>query len=244
MVGYSLESGDELWRVGGLCWQPKAVPIIDGDRVYLNCQGAGTDPNAGSYPSFAAALRQFDADRNGSLSKDEFYADKASRFPDYDLSQDERMDEREWDYFRDRMSTRPGFFAVRLGGEGDVSKSHVEWVLDRPMGNVPTPLLHDGVLYSIRNAGILTSIDAETGEILKQGRLPDAMGGYMASPVAADGKLYFLDVDGAMTVVKAAAQWEVLNALQFDAGSSSTPAIVDGKLYVRTASYLYCFESQ
>jgi len=109
------------------------------------------------------------------------------------------------------------------------------------MGNIPTPLLHEGVLYSIRNAGILTSIDAETGEILEQGRLPKAMGGYMASPVAANDRIFFLDEDGAMTVVKAGAQWEVLSTLQFDAGGSSTPAIVDGRLYVRTTKALYCF---
>ncbi len=227
--------------MGGLCWQPKAVPILTETRVYLNCQGAGTDPKAGSYPDFADALRQMDADGNGWLSLEEFYSDKAGRFPDYDLSQDGRMNQAEWDYFLGRMSTRPGVFAIRLGGKGDVSKTHVDWVLDRPMGNVPTPLLYDGVLYSIRNAGILTSIDAETGEIVKQGRLPDAMGGYMASPVAANGKMFFLDEDGAMTVVKADAQWEVSSALQFDAGSSATPAIVDGRLYVRTANALYCF---
>ena len=53
LTSYAVESGEELWRVGGLCWQPKAVPLIAGGRVYLNCQGAGTDPNAGRYPEFA-----------------------------------------------------------------------------------------------------------------------------------------------------------------------------------------------
>ncbi len=241
LVGYSLDTGKELWRAGGLCWQPKAVPIVTDEHVLLNCQGSGTDPNAGSYPDFAGALRQLDADADGWLSREEFYPDKAGAFPDFDLSQDGRMTEPEWNYFLDRMSTRPGFFAVRLGGRGDVSATHLEWVLDRPLGNVPTPLLYDGVIYSIRNAGILTSIDARTGEILKQGRLPDAMGGYMASPVAADGKLFFLDESGSFTVVKAGADWEVLDNLQFDSGSSATPAIVDGRLYIRTASALYCF---
>ena len=243
LTSYSIESGEELWRAGGLCWQPKAVPLIAGGRVYLNCQGAGTDPNAGRYPGYAQALEAFDANGDGLLSLEEFYSDKASRFPDLDLSQDGLMDEEEWNYFRERMATRPGFFAVRLGGRGDISRTHREWVLDRPMGNVPSPLLYDGVIYSVRNAGILASIDAETGEILKRARLPEAVGAYFASPVAAEGKLFFVDAEGTLTVVRAAADWAVLHSLKLGEGSHATPAIADGRLYVRTFGSLYCFGS-
>ena len=109
------------------------------------------------------------------------------------------------------------------------------------MGNVPSPLLYERVIYSGRDAGILSSIDAETGEILKQARLPQAMGAYRASPVAADGKLFLLDMEGTLTVVKAGGQWEVLHSLALDEGGSATPAIADGRLYVRTHQNLYCF---
>ena len=243
MTSYSIESGEELWRVGGLCWQPKATPLIAGGRVYLNCQGAGTDPNAGRYPDYAQALEAFDANGDSLLSLEEFYSDKASRFPDLDLSQDGLMDEEEWNYFRARMATRPGFFAVRLGGRGDISHTHREWVLDRTMGNVPSPLLYDGVIYSVRNGGILASIDAKTGKILKRARLPKALGAYFASPVVADGKLFLVDAEGALTVVRAAADWTVLHSLKLDEGSHATPAIADGRLYVRTFGSLYCFGS-
>ena len=151
------------------------------------------------------------------------------------------MDQREWNFFVQRMATRPGVFAVRLGGLGDVGDTHLEWVQARRMGNVPSPLLYQGVIYSVRDAGILTSIDAETGEILKQDRLPQALGAYRASPVAADGKLFFLDMDATLTVVKAGGQWEVLHSLALDDGGSATPAIADGRLYVRTHQNLYCF---
>ena len=241
MTAYALESGEELWRVSGLCWQPKAVPLIANGIVYLNCQGAGTDPNAGRYPDFPEALEAFDATGDSLLSLKEFYSDKAGRFPDLDLSQDGLMDEEEWDYFRARMATRPGFFAVRLGGRGDITDSHREWTLDRPMGNVPTPLLLDGVLYSVRNGGILASVDAKTGEIVKRARLPQALGTYFGSPVAAGGKLFMVSAEGVLTVVRAQADWEVLHTLNLGDGSHATPAIADGRLYVRTFGHLYCF---
>lgn len=241
LSSYSIETGEEIWRAGGFCWQPKAVPMLDAARVYFNCQGAGPDANAGNYPQYAQALDRFDGNGDGLFSKDEFYARRRSKFFEYDFNKNGRLEKDEWDFFRARMATRPGVFAVRLDGRGDVSATHLDWVVERPMGNVPSPLLYDGVIYSIRNAGILSSIDAATGEIVKQGRLPQAMGAYYASPVAAAGKIYLLDLEGALTVVRAAAEWEVIHTLPLNEAGNATPAIADGRLYVRTGKNLYCF---
>jgi outer membrane protein assembly factor BamB len=241
VISYALDTGAEIWRVGGLCWQVKAVPQFANGRVHVNCQGASADANAGRYPSYRQALDQFDADGSGALSENEFYERRRSVFWEYDFSKNGSMEEDEWNFFVSRMATRPGFFAIRLDGKGDVSQTHVDWVVDRPLGNVPTPLIYDGVAYSIRNAGILTSIDIETGEILKQGRLTGALGAYYASPVAADGKIFFLDADGMLTVVRAGGDWSILHSLALDDGGSATPAIVDGNLYVRTYKSLYGF---
>jgi len=241
LAAYSVETGEEVWRLGGLCWQAKAVPLIHDNRVYFNCQGAGTDAMAGSYPDFAGALKLMDANGNGALDQGEFYDKRREKFPEFDFSKDGVMDEREWNFFVRRMATRPGIFAIRLGGLGDVSDTGVKWAQQRRMGNVPSPLLYEGVIYSVRDAGILSSIDAETGEVLKQGRLPQALGAYRASPVAADGKLFLLDVDGTLTVVKAGGEWEVLHGLALNERASATPAIADGRLFIRTHKNLYCF---
>jgi len=241
LLSYSVETGEEVWRVGGLCWQAKAVPLIEDQRVYFNCQGAAADSMAGRFPDFAGALKLMDANGNGALDQDEIYERRRAKYPEYDFDKDGVMDEPEWNFFVRRMATRPGIFAVRLGGSGDVSDTRVEWFQERRMGNVPSPLLYEGVIYSVRDAGILSSIDAETGEILKQARLPQAMGAYRASPVAADGKLFFLDMNGTLTVVKAGGEWEVLHSLALDEDGTATPAIADGRLYVRTHQNLYCF---
>jgi len=106
---------------------------------------------------------------------------------------------------------------------------------------VPSPLVYRGVLYTLKEGGILASYDIKTGEILKQGRLQGAIGAYYSSPVAADGKLYAISEEGKATVIQAGPQWEVLGVVDLGDGCKGTPAIVDGKLYVRTFGMLYCF---
>jgi outer membrane protein assembly factor BamB len=104
--------------------------------------------------------------------------------------------------------------------------------------------VYRGVLYTLKEGGILTSFDPETGEILKQGRLEGAPGAYYSSPVASDGKIYAVSEEGRVAVVRAGAQWELLSVNALDEGSKSTPAIVDGRLYIRTYSALYCFQQK
>jgi outer membrane protein assembly factor BamB len=100
------------------------------------------------------------------------------------------------------------------------------------------------VLYTLKEGGILTALDPRTGEVVKQDRLTGAPGGYSASPVGADGKLYTVSDDGAVTVIRAGADWEILAVNDLDAPAKATPAITGGRLYVRTATALFCFEEK
>jgi outer membrane protein assembly factor BamB len=115
------------------------------------------------------------------------------------------------------------------------------WKNARSLPNVPSPLYYRGVLYTLKEGGIFTSYDVKTGEILKQGRLRGALGTYFASPIAADGRIYTVSEDGKAAVIQAGAQWEVLRVNDLGDGSKSTPAIADGKLYVRTYQTMYSF---
>ena len=89
--------------------------------------------------------------------------------------------------------------------------------------------------------GIFTSFDLATGEVFKQARIAGALGDYFASPVGADGNIYLTGENGKAAVLQAGAQWEVRRVNDLGDGSKSTPAIVDGKMYFRTYSTLYCF---
>jgi hypothetical protein len=89
--------------------------------------------------------------------------------------------------------------------------------------------------------GILTSLDAETGELIKRDRLTDGSPKVYASPVAAEGKIYLGTLDGTMAVVSAAGDWQILASVDLGEEIWATPAIADGKLYVRTRGKMYSF---
>jgi outer membrane protein assembly factor BamB len=93
----------------------------------------------------------------------------------------------------------------------------------------------------INDGGILSTIDPPSGRLLNQGRLRGAIDHYFASPVAGDGKVYFVTQSGTVVAVKAGAEPEVLATSELDDECYATPAIADGHLYVRTRSALYCF---
>ena len=83
----------------------------------------------------------------------------------------------------------------------------MRWKYKKSLPDVPSPVLYDGILYLIRNGGILTALDPETGTPTKQGRIPNAGGDYYASPVAADGKVFLVNQEGKLATVRAGCDW-------------------------------------
>jgi outer membrane protein assembly factor BamB len=129
-----------------------------------------------------------------------------------------------------------------LGGRGDITETHARWISQRNMPDVPGVLLYQGVLYLIKNGGILTTLNPEDGSLLWQGRVREALDNYYASPVAGDGKVYLASEKGLVTVLKPGPQPEPLATSDFGEAIFATPALADGRVYLRTSSKLYCFE--
>ena len=102
-------------------------------------------------------------------------------------------------------------------------------------------VLYRGVIYMINDSGVLTTLDAKTGEVFKQARLRSVSDKYFASPVASDGKIFIASESGVVAVLKAGGDQELLAANKLDEDIHATPAIADGRIYVRTVSSLYCF---
>jgi outer membrane protein assembly factor BamB len=156
-----------------------------------------------------------------------------------DPDRDGFITQQEWNAFRNRGV---GDFGITSIGLKD---KKVQWRYTRGLPYVPSPVLYRNVLYWVRTGGILTAIDASTGRLLKEGRSPEALGDYFASPIAADGKLYLANTEGKVSVVRAAgADWEVLRVNDLQEPIAATPAIADNALFVRTHSKLYCFRAQ
>jgi outer membrane protein assembly factor BamB len=151
------------------------------------------------------------------------------------------LNARDWEVFRGMMASENGLLAIKLGGEGDQTATAIRWRYQKPVPQVPSTLLYQGVLYMINDSGILISFDPATGQVIKQGRLHGAIDKYFSSPVAADDKVFLIGEGGAVSVLKAAGDWQILRVNELDDECFATPAIADGRIYIRTRSALYCF---
>ena len=131
--------------------------------------------------------------------------------------------------------------AIKPGGKGDVTRTHLAWSTPRGSPFVPSPVLYGGQLYTVNDmASIVTSFDATTGKALWQGRLGVAQReGFSSSPVAVDGKIFFTSDDGDTFVVKAGPAFELLHVNQLGERTLASPALVDGTWYIRTDQHLF-----
>ncbi len=131
--------------------------------------------------------------------------------------------------------------AIRPGGSGDVTRTHVSWTSPRGSPFVPSPILYGEQLYTINDmASIVTSFLAATGRVLWQGRLGIAQReGFSASPVAVDGKVFFTNDEGETFVIRAGPAFDLLHVNRLGERTLASPALVDGRWYIRTARSLY-----
>jgi len=246
LTAYDAKTGEKLWWIGGLSWQPKSTPIIDGDTLYAHWwENGGENETVAVTPEFSTLLAKYDTDKDGRLSKAEVASDAplTRGFANNDLGTDGYLDERDWSAYSARRSARNALLAVRpAGARGDLTDSpNILWRMQKYLPNVPSPLLYEGVLYLIKDGGILTAVDARSGKMLKQARLPGALDTYYASPVAAAGHVYLISQPGKLTVLKAGPEWEVVASADFEDEAYATPAIVGDAIYIRTRGALYCF---
>lgn len=243
MAAYSIETGKKLWWVDGLTYQVKSGAVLDGDTVYFNGWAPGGEPDQRiELPAFPEALKQIDANGDGRLAKSEIPQQwQPASWDMQDLDKDGVFDERDWRYYAARRTSSNAMLALRLDGRGDVTNTHVLWRYEKSLPDVPSVLLYQGVLYGVKSGGIVTALNPKTGQMLKQGRLRDALEGYYASPVAADGKIYMASDAGKISVLAPGGDWTVLAVNDFGEPIFATPAIADGRLYVRTNLALYCF---
>jgi outer membrane protein assembly factor BamB len=136
--------------------------------------------------------------------------------------------------------TKRELWAVKTDGEGDVTESHVLWKLKTHIGKYASPLLVDGLIYTAAEESFVTCLDAATGAVVWTERIG---GKYAASPVYADGRLYFPDEDGTTRVLKPGRTFEVLATNALSDGFMASPAIAGKAFFLRTRSHLYRVES-
>jgi outer membrane protein assembly factor BamB len=130
------------------------------------------------------------------------------------------------------------FLAIKAGGRGDITNSHVLWKFENGP-DVPSPVTDGKYLYLPNDRGIVWVLDAKTGqEVYGSKRIAPAI--YSSSPVLADGKVYITNEEGTTTVLKAGGAFEVLAENKLGEYTLSSPAVSDGQIFLRTEQYLYC----
>jgi len=244
MTAYSVETGEKLWWVGGLSFEMKSTPVLDGDVVYVNGYGSPLNQPGRKVevPDWSDVVEQQDADGDGRLAEAEL-PDERSRswFGFVDLNGDAALDAQDWNFYQAALATTNGVLAISVGGHGDRTQENVRWTYHRAVPQLPSPLLYGEVLYMVNDGGIVTALDPKTGEQLKQARLKGALGNYYASPVAADGKVFMITEDGKVAVVAPDGALSILAVNDLGDSVYATPAISDGRIYIRTQSGLHCF---
>ena len=238
---YSLDKGERLWWVSKIGSYPKGVPVLGTDMVYVVADG-GDQP---FLPPFDESLKA-DTNKNGKIEREEMkgHAEAYDHFGWLDSNNDGVIERSEYDFVRNSTVGGHGVTAVRLSGQGDLTTSNVVWNVTKAYPSIPTPLLYRGVMYLMKEGGIVSSLNPATGQVLKQGRTTGALEEYYASPVAADGKIFVISATGKVTVLKADAQWEILQMNDLGEEVWATPAIAGNNLYIRTHSALYAFGSR
>lgn len=243
LTSYEVETGKEVWFYRGLTWQLKPTPVMGKDAIYVLGWAGGADTGQQEMvPPFEDVLKTWDKNGDGRLQKAEIPDTKiTSDWRGADLDDNGEMGERDWKMYRAKRNVQNAVQAIKLGPRGDISENGRLWMYTKSLPNVPSPLLYGDVLYLMKEGGILTALNPADGTVLKQGRLQGALSQYFSSPVGADGKVYVSSETGNVVVVKAGREWEVLQVNDLEDGIYATPAIADGRIYLRTKSALYCF---
>lgn len=248
VTGYDLATGKERWTVRGISRTVCMTPSV-GDDGCLYVAGWAAGGDVGGDPlvilPFEEVIATSDKNQNGGFEESELESGAIKqRFTQVDRNKDGTIARDEYEHFRGlAQSGRNLVLSIRPGPEGEATETHVRWEQAKLVPFCASPLYVDGLVFTVKDGGIVSCLNAATGKPTKQGRL-EANGNYYASPVAAEGKVYLIDEQGRLTVLSARDAWETLHTANFAEDAYATPAVVDGRVYLRTAKALYALGSR
>lgn len=245
MIGYNLKNGNEEWYVDGMPAACCTTPVSgDGYLYFAGWSPGGPDDKDFKLPTFDDILKD-DADHDGALSKAEAQnTGFKDLFDNQDANKDGKISRDEWEAVaKFAANSKSSAFALKPGGTGNITESGMLWKQTKGLPYVSSAILYRGQYMMVKDGGIVTAYDAKTGKDLYQKRAI-AKGTYYASPVAANGNVYFVSLeDGAITVIEGGTPSPKTVAENPPLGerTAATPAIADDTLYVRTDKHLYAF---
>jgi outer membrane protein assembly factor BamB len=245
LAGYEPMDGKKLWWVNGLARIVIPTPVPLGDMVYMASWAPGGDAVSRiTLDDWPKALAKWDTNHDGKLSREEIKNPEVlDRFYRMDLNQDGLLDQHEWEHHAEIFrQARNSLLAIKPSGTGELAPDSVVWKHLRGVPYVATPVIDHGILYMVKEGGIVTKLDAASGNLLQEERVA-GLGNYFASPVAGDGKVYFSSEPGTVTVLASQPEWKVISSHEFHEKIYATPVLAAGCVYIRTEQALYCFQA-
>ncbi|MFQ5734746.1 MAG: PQQ-binding-like beta-propeller repeat protein [Planctomycetaceae bacterium] len=245
LKGYDPATGKELWTCNSLLRTIMTTPVVRNGVIYISVQSYGDTSRVLKY----ALLQWKDTNQDGKLKKSELHKAFWKKFDKGDKNGDGFLVGDEIDAAFQSPANMVGggniIQAVKGGGRGDVTKSHMLWNLEnKAPSNIASPLVVDGRLLVVKKGGISACFDAATGKTLWPRKRIRNLGNYYASPVAGDGKIYVTGENGFIVVLKQAPKQVILAKNDMGESCIATPAIAGGRIYVRTLTKLYCISNK
>ena len=258
LVGYDPDTGKRLWHARTLLRNIKTTPVCVDGMIYISLQSSGI-----ANQWLATADRSETGNSDGKLSKAEMQAFVGkTKIPDVfyrrtfdrgDANGDGLLEGKELDaaflfpgnfagatYDSDNPADE-FILAVRGGGRGDVTDSHVAWKHEtKYTDHIVSPLVVDGRMLLVKGGGITTLFETEKGTPLREARRIPNPSDYFASPIYGDGKIYIAGENGHVVVLKNSADYEFLAKNDMGESIIGTPAIADGRLFIRTRTKIIC----
>jgi len=244
LKSYNLKDGSERWTVSGTARVACASPSAGDGLLFSSSWNVGGDEGAKfTMQPFEEYARTHDLNKDGRLTLNEVSEEMIrSRFSQMDLNKDGQVTPEEWKSMAEMFArAENALLAIRPGGQGEIGGTHVAWKVTRSLPYVSSPLYHQGRVYTVKSGGLVSCYHAKTGKPFYQDERLGAVGDYYASSVAAGDKVIICSLSGVVNVLQAADTLTVLARNNLGETISATPAIVDGKIFLRTAKKLYCF---
>lgn len=258
MTAFDLKDGSVRWSVPGLTDEPCITPVTGEGMVFTTSYNMKTNPEVIGLPEFDELLTEYDKDGDGELTLEEVKSNK-SILSRYDA--DGEGDHPLWGFFRFLDVDKSGKITVKewvkmINWLNDFKQENalmaikpsaeeggnpeVVWKHNYGVPECPSPLYYKERVYMVKNGGIVSCLVAKTGELKYQDKLRSG-GPYYSSPVVGDGKIFVASRRGTVTVFEPGDDFNILAHNKLNEKIMATPAIVDGKIYVRTDKSLFAF---
>src|SRR6266850_1316412 len=204
LKSYNLSDGSERWTYSGTSRVACSSPAAGDDLLFNTSWNVGGDADSRiTMPPFEEMARDNDKDKDGRLTINELPSGPVrERFSQMDINKDNFVTRAEWEMMRD-MFAKAGnaVLAIRAGGKGDVTATHLAWKSTRSLPYVSSPLFYEGRLYTFKNGGLASCYEARTGKVLYQDERVGAAGDYYSSALAAGENIYIASEKGIVMVL-------------------------------------------